>query len=201
MIDKVRLLFKRRIGNDLNSYIIRMWQALQKGWIPPDVISEERYKQLKRNSEVFIDNDEAPVRGFAGIACSFGGKWYGHYARGKTNKGVDRNYCLESRNNVLKQVKEIGSVEFYGGDYTSVPLPEKSLIYCDPPYSNTTKYQLSFDSKRFWDWCNQLVQNGHKVYVSEYNAPEDWKCIWQKEVSSSIRRNGRVHSLEKLFTK
>ena len=41
MIDKVDGL---RIGNDINYYLIEMWKSLQKGWIPPDVVTEEEYK-------------------------------------------------------------------------------------------------------------------------------------------------------------
>ncbi len=205
MIDKTRLLFKRRIGNDLNQYLIRMWQALQKGWFPPDIITEERYNQLKRNSECFIDNYEAPLMGFVGIGCSYSGQWFGTYARGKNSKGIERNYCLESRNNVIKQVKEIGNVEFYGGEYHAVPLPEKSLIYCDPPHKGTYNYATHFDTDRFWKWCDEKVAEGHKVYVSEFVAPDGWRCIWQKNVQSPVSSQKKVgtmkKNIEKLFTK
>ena len=45
---------------------------------------------------------------------------------------------------------------------------------------------------------------GHKVFISEYNAPKDFKCIWEKEVKSSLSANwksgGNKNSTEKLFT-
>jgi DNA adenine methylase len=192
---------KRRIGNDQNQYVIRMFQALQKGWIPPDEISEERYQQLKRNSKNFIE-DEAAIRGFVGVGCSYSGKWFGGYARGNDNKGNPRNYCLESRNNVLNQVPKIANVEFFGGDYKSFPIPEHSIIYCDPPYQDTTKYNTDFNHKEFWEWCNEQINKGHKVFVSEYNAPDDWECIWSKQVNNSLtKETGSKKGIEKLFTK
>jgi len=140
--------------------------------------------------------------GFVGIGCSYSGKWFGGYARGNNNKGNPRNYCLESKKNLMNQATKIATVEFYGGDYQAVPIPDNSIIYCDPPYQGTTRYTGNFDHKRFWEWCNEKIEQGHKVFVSEYNAPEDWRCIWEKQVNSSLtKETGSKKSLEKLFTK
>lgn len=191
----------RRIGNDQNLYIIRMFQAVQKGWIPPEEISEERYQQLKRNSNIFIE-DEAAMRGFVGIGCSYSGKWFGGYARGNDSKGNPRNYCLESKKNLMNQAPKIASVEFYGGDYQAFPIPDNSIIYCDPPYQGTTRYTGNFDHKRFWEWCDEQIAKGHKVFVSEYNAPENWRCIWEKKVNNSLtKETGSKQGIERLFTK
>jgi len=55
-----------------------------------------------------------------------------------------------------------------------------------------------------WIWAENLVKNGHKVFVSEYVAPPHWKCIWEKSVVSSFdynREPGKVKKeTEKLFT-
>ena len=41
------------------------------------------------------------------------------------------------------------------------------------------------------------------IFVSEYNAPDDFKCVWQKEAKSSLSANGKIGgnkiSVEKLF--
>jgi DNA adenine methylase len=41
------------------------------------------------------------------------------------------------------------------------------------------------------------------VFVSEYNAPDDFVCVWQKEAKSSLSANGKIGgnktSVEKLF--
>lgn len=203
MIAKVPRFFSGIYGADINPYVIAMFQAVQKGWVPPDSVSEEEYQRLKTNSEHFIE-DEAPLRGFVGIGCSYSGKWFGGYARGNANNGQPRNYCLESKKNLLKQKPNIIDVKFICSDYRAltVPINGLSIIYCDPPYENTTKYLHSIQHKDFWDWCEAQSQRGHKVFVSEYQAPEGWRCIWQKEVNNSLtKETGSKQGIEKLFTK
>lgn len=39
------------------------------------------------------------------------------------------------------------------------------------------------------------------VLVSEENAPEDWRCIWQRDVSRSLSITNKSVSVEKLFIK
>jgi hypothetical protein len=56
----------------------------------------------------------------------------------------------------------------------------------------------------FWDWAREKRAEGHTVFVSEYNAPNDFKCVWEKiGISSSLRSNNTVggakKSTEKLF--
>lgn len=83
-------------------------------------------------------------------------------------------------------------------------IPQNSIIYCDPPYQNTTKYHTGFDHNQFWDWCRLKKQDGHNIFISEYSAPDDFVCVWQKEVQSQLSANGKYggtkKSIEKLFT-
>ena len=58
--------------------------------------------------------------------------------------------------------------EYRGGD----------IVYCDPPYKNTKGYGIKFDSDAFWEWART---RDYPVYVSEYQAPEDFVSIWRKE--------------------
>ena len=61
-----------KILNDKHPYLIAMWQALQNGWMPPDVVTKEEYYRVKSNM------DENPaLTGFVGFGCSFGGTGYG----------------------------------------------------------------------------------------------------------------------------
>lgn len=84
--------------------------------------------------------------------------------------------------------------------YQELYLPTKSLIYCDPPYEGTTKYKDKFNHSEFWQWCKDKVEEGHTVFISEYNAPEDFECIWSKEIVSSLTKDtGSKKGIEKLF--
>ena len=93
-------------------------------------------------------------------------------------------------------------VVFLNEDYTSLAIPTESVVYCDPPYADTTGYKDSFDSSRLWDWVREISKN-NTVYVSEYNAPADFECIWEKQTKSSLSANGKSGgskaSTEKLF--
>lgn len=192
MIDKVD---GNRIGNDHNIYVIKLLKAIQNGFIPPDSISEEEYKHHQGKKMV------NPLTAFIGFGCSYSGKWFGGYARGNASNGESRNYCLESKRNLLKQKSGIIGIEFSCCQYWNLPIPPNSIIYCDPPYENTTKYGKKFDHGEFWNWCRNQKLFGHTIFISEYNAPEDFKCIWQKEVNSSLTKNtGAKKATEKLFT-
>lgn len=199
MIDKIRAKVGK-YGNDINVHLIEMFKSVQNGWVPPDSVSEQEYRQLMSKSDIYCTGIESALIGFVGIGCSYSGKWFGGYARGNANNGQPRNYCLESKKNLLKQ--DIGGVVFTHGDYKDMYIPDNSIIYCDPPYAGTTKYKDYFDHSAFWKWCDEQVVKGHKVFVSEYEAPEDWRCIWSKEVNNSLTKDtGSKRGVEKLFTK
>lgn len=120
MIDKVS---GPRIANDSHKYLIALFKKLQEGWVPPDWVSEEEYLTIR------IDKDKYPdhVVGFAGFCCSYSGKWFGGYARGNDAKGYPRNYCLESKKNLLKQVPKIQGIDIRCGSYLDLKIPANSL--------------------------------------------------------------------------
>lgn len=191
MIDKVD---GDRIGADFNEYVISLFTGIQNGFIPPNEVSEEEYKQARLNRKV------TPLVSFIGFGCSYSGKWFGGYARGNTSKGKPRNYCLESKKNILKQAENLKDVKFIHSSYQELDIPPNSLIYCDPPYEGTTKYKDKFNHAEFWEWCRNKAKEGHQVYISEYNAPKDFKCVWEKEVNSSLTKDtGSKKATEKLF--
>lgn len=190
MIDKVE---GNRIANDFNHDLIRMFQALVNGWVPPSEITEQEYLAIRKNPQDYPNELVA----FVSIGCSFAGKQWGGYARGN-----GQDYCLESKNNILKQKNSLSGVQFYSGDYRDFPVPDNSIIYCDPPYAGTTKYKTgNFSHKDFFVWCQEKVSDGHKVFISEYAAPDNWTCIWEKKVNSSLTKDtGSKKNIERLFT-
>ena len=181
-----------KILNDKHPYLIAMWQALQNGWMPPDAVTKEEYYHVKANM------DENPaLTGFVGFGCSFGGKWWGGYAKDK--RGDD--YCGQAKRGLLKDLVGIQSATFTCLDYRDVEIPDGVVVYCDPPYANTTGYAFGqFDTNEFWDYMRQLSKRCD-VYISEESAPDDFECIWSKEKVRTLEKNdnvGRV-KVEKLF--
>lgn len=184
-----------RIGNDNNQYLIEMFKAICAGWVPPLTVSNEEYHHVKNHRD-----DNKALTGFVGICCSFGAKWFGGYARGKDSHGGLRNYADESRRYLLKQAPLLDGVIFYSGSYDTFPIPPDSIIYCDPPYLGTTGYSSEpFDYPKFWQWRRDMTNRGHKVFISEYEAPSDFNCVWAKEITNSLNQSVTYKPTERLF--
>ncbi len=81
-------------------------------------------------------------------------------------------------------------------DYREVKIPPCATVYADPPYKGTEGYNVSFNHDEFWEWVRTRE---YPVYVSEYQAPGDFKAIWQKEKTCSYARENTLKTLEKLF--
>lgn len=191
-----------RIANDIHYYLIQMWRELVGGWIPKKITKEE-YSEVRANKSKY----PAYFVGWVGFNCSYCGKWFGGFAddyKSRINKnGILQNYQLEAINNVAKQVEKMKGVVFQNKPYYELELPPNSIVYCDPPYEGTTKYANDFDHNLFWNWVRDISKQGHIVYVSEYNAPDDFECVWKKETNSQLSANGKIGgnkaSVEKLF--
>lgn len=108
------------------SPVVFMYEALvNKGWTPPQTLSEQEYKLLKISG-----NYENPLYSFAAFGCSFGGKFWGGFAR----NNVGHNYALSAHNTLLKKkalLKESKCV-FEFKDYRDVKFVPNSVVYCDP---------------------------------------------------------------------
>ena len=192
MIDKIEHPYK--LGADNNKYLIALLEAVQNGQELPEYINKDEYIAVKTNKDNYPDW----YVGFVGFVSSFRAKFFGGYSGYCTTKtGIQRNYIKERINNILKQ--NLDGIKLVCCSYDALDIPANSVIYCDPPYNGTTKYKDSFDSDAFWQWCRDKAKEGHTVYVSEYNAPEDFKCIWEKQINSNLGDTSKT-ATEKLFT-
>ena len=192
VIDKVPDSFKR-IGYDLNPHTIAALIAIRDMVDElPESVSEEEYKSYKGTWPNSITS-------WVRFECSFGAKFENGYARNA--KGA--NYTLMGKNLAKKQSPKLQGVELMNQSYDTIVFQEQSLIYCDPPYQGTTGYKTGvFDHNKFFDWCRQKKAEGHTVFVSEYNAPEDFEVIWQGEIKTNFASTRKVAThiaLEKLF--
>ena len=96
-------------------------------------------------------------------------------------------------------------IKFFNASFLDLPKEKIKgyVIYCDPPYRNTTKYETEkFPYEKFYDWCVEMAEN-NVVLISEYNMSEDrFKCIWEKKHKVLIDRNKKNNDnirIEKLF--
>jgi DNA adenine methylase len=188
LIDKVS---GERFGNDSNIYLISLLKAVQNGWVPPTTVSKEDYYAIKSNPE----NYSTELYAFVAFLCSFGGKFWGGYASNKINT----NYADTGSRVITKQAQNLSGIIFTATCYSKMLIPPNSLIYCDPPYQGKTGYKNKFNNKEFWEWARIMTVKGHTVFVSEYNAPDDFECIIEIDHKSVMNKNKPKKTKEKLF--
>lgn len=192
MIDKVPDSFER-VGYDLNDHAIHALIDIRDNADGlPDSVSESDYRSL-------FGLKPAPISSWIRFMLSFGGKLDNGYAR---EKGSDETtFCGYGKRNALKQSPKIQSVQFICDSYKNLDF-ENCLIYCDPPYQGTSGYKTgSFDHDKFFDWCREQAKK-NIVFVSEYNAPDDFIEVWQGEIKTnfaSSRKTATHNAIEKLF--
>lgn len=189
-----------RIGADINFYVISLLQEMQKGFIPP-YLSREQVNHIKENKDIY----EPYLVAWAGIGCSYSGKWFGGYAGTITTKdGNIRNYIQEAINNLSVQSEKIKGVEFVASGYQELQIPNKSIVYYDPPYKGTEGYRVKFCHDTLYNHLHEKKEQGHTIFISEYEMPKEFKEVWSMELSSSLSSNGKSggnkKSIEKLFT-
>ncbi len=188
------------IGYDINPHTISALRAIRDRVteLPKNSkqLTKELYDRFKRVSTDWR-------HGYIGFACSFGGKYYGGYVKDTLDERDGRVYprIQMAYNSALRQSKLLQDVHLECLNYFDIVLPNKSIIYCDPPYEGTTPYHIGgFDHERFWDWCRIKTREGHKIFISEYNAPPDFECVWAKEQITTLQVVGSHTTVEKLFT-
>jgi DNA adenine methylase len=191
MIDKVPDTFER-VGYDLNDHAIHaLIDIRDNAESLPDAVSEEEYKNYK-------GLPPQSVTSWVRIACAYGGIFESKLAADRTGL---RNYASEAKRNAIKQSPKIQNVQFICDSYENLNFTN-ALIYCDPPYQGTSGYKTgAFDHDKFFEWCRQQAKK-NIVFVSEYNAPDDFECVWQGEIKTNFasQRKAATHNaVEKLF--
>ena len=173
-----------RMANDNNPYLIALLKAIQEGWMPPTVVSEEEYRYTMSHL-----GENLALSGFIGVGCSFGGGWKNGYAR---TKNSNRNYAENARNVLFKQKPKLNGVLFASCDYDKVLIPDGAVVYCDPPYKNTTNkyYTRKFDYDTFIAWV-EANKSKYDIYISEYKEnvscwPTSYEVVWEKESCQEI---------------
>lgn len=207
IIDKIHC--QERYGFDKNKFLIALLKRAQQHQPLYDEVNKGLYDKAR---SAFNNGDTSEFEdwqiGNIGFLASYNGRYFdGGYAKPgyeKTKNGLRyRNYYLESKANLENQAAYLDGICFKDCDYNSaIELPYDSgmVIYCDPPYENTKRYAnaLQFDHQEFWDNM-RLWSKYNIVLISEQNAPGDFECVWQQNVSRSIKATDKSKSTEKLF--
>lgn len=198
MIDKIRCTHK--YGSDAHKYLIALLRHVQRDVSDvPDTITKDEYNAVRTNMTTYPNW----YVGLVGFCASYNAKWFGGYANEvKTKIGTIRNYTDEAIKNIKKQAPNLKKIKFFCNDYAEVKPSEAKgyVIYCDPPYRDTTKYATSdFDYDKFYTWCKEMAKT-NIVLVSEYWMPEDgFECIWEGKLKCTLDKANRTDKTEKLY--
>lgn len=187
-------IFGKCLAMDAHPDLIMMWQKIvNEYWSPPHTVTENQYKELR-------GAESSALRGFVGFGCSFGGKWFGGYGR---DAKTGRSCALEACSALIKQgsVFTKHEVIFQHGSFGTRPPAAGTVLYCDPPYANTTGYRTGvFDHAEFYTKLAQYALSGAYVYVSEYNIPNGVpaRLIWSRIKQVSLNDNSAARE-ERLY--
>jgi len=172
------------IAGDINESVIKMWTEARDGlFIPPNECSLETYLEVKEARA------PSALRGFIGHQVTFRNQYFGGFEGLYLNPPRDVLYFKSASNRVIDIATSLRNapVHLYhskkGYDdpvFTTLGGVKNNIIYCDPPYRGRSSFYFdehnnrrSFDSLKFWKWCDSLATRGNLVFVSEYSPPPD----------------------------
>lgn len=162
---------------------------MQNGWRPPsDRITKDQYVKLKATQDV-----TDPLTAYAGVIYSYGGAWFNGYVDMPQRDDAQKR-------TLLRKIQSCIDVPFAHCDYTSYQ-PRNMIIYCDPPYANTSGYKIvnhAFDHTQFWDVMRDWSQH-NTVIISEYAAPVDFQPIAAFIIRGQFAPHIRPIKTERLF--
>jgi site-specific DNA-adenine methylase len=97
----------------------------------------------------------------------------------------------------LQRLERLERLEISNLSYEDVIIntPEnETVIYLDPPYKGTEKYQHCIDYDKFYEYVNK---SKYKIYISSYNAPFNLVNSFEHRTKLSATANNKV--IENLY--
>lgn len=97
----------------------------------------------------------------------------------------------------LQSLEPLKEIQITNLNYRKVEIEKDSVIYCDIPYKNTTKYITGdFNHDEFYEWAREQKN----IYISEYNMPNDFKIVNEKNIKSILCATSNSKTVtEKLY--
>ena len=208
IIDKIKC--DKKFAYDLDKYLIYLLIHVKEGGKLPETMPKEMYDRL-RIAWYNGNKDGMYPNWLIGCACylaSYNGRDFSAgYAKPVYEKTLYgeryRDYYQEAKKNLLEQAEKplFQDIMFGISDYKKLSDLNGYVIFCDPPYEGVKQFANSkdtFSHKEFWDVMREWSKN-NIVFISELSAPDDFECIWKKEVSRSIKVTDKSKVVEKLF--
>lgn len=171
---------KNKIGIDLNGDLIDLYNYAINGGDFPENLTREDWNKAKAG------NGEPWWRALVCFFTSYAARGFsGGYALNSK-----RDFYHERLANFKNQLPLIKDCTFVKGDILNYEFPSNSVIYIDPPYKNTKRYDINkeFNYEAFWERVRTLSKTNY-VFVSEQEAPNDFHYVWKFETTRNIGFN------------
>ena len=121
VIDKISC--DRKIGYDINHYLIELFKHRDQITSLPDEITQEEYAAVRKSYQMQDGKYPDWYIGAVGFLASYNGKFFGGRAGiVKTKIDTYRNYYDEAKRNVIAQLPNLQDVEFAEADYRTLDL-------------------------------------------------------------------------------
>lgn len=167
----------KRLMSDSNNYLIAMWRFLIKHVeLFPTEISfylylKYREKFHEKGFHGMGDTFDEAIVGWFGFMGSFNNVFFGEYVN-------EQDYINEQIKKTISQIEKMKGVWLDCGRFDKIYIPDNSVIYCELPHQGVKEY--------FWGWCRQKTKTRNDVFILDYQAPQDFVCIWQKSVTKKL---------------
>lgn len=183
--------------------LVRMYESVRDGWVPPNELSAEEWAALRDEQD-----PTNPMTAFAGFGCSHGGLWFGCYAkqRQRPQRWASnlKTYAALATGSTLRRYPylQLERMTLAYGDALAIKPKRGDLVYIDPPYEGTGGWYGTveeLDHVKLWTCCRTWRELGCRVYVSGYNAPPGF--VRTHFVRRAVRKsfgNGKTENLYRL---
>lgn len=151
------------IGAGVNGSLVALWErVVAEGvdWLPTSLEEVEANYHAYKDAQDMSD----PLTAWYGVACSFGGKWYGGVARNKTTTGpTGFEGQAKSTEKKAASMRTCPDLTLLCCSYEELEIPDGAVVYCDPPYSGgksrTKAHRFDdFDVDAYYDWVRELSE-------------------------------------------
>ena len=180
--------------SDMMRDTIRLHEAVAFEGYWPTPVDEATYRRLRDERP---DTLEAHA---AGLLQAYSGKRWDSFVPFESEAGKWRDgvvpYFVSKVNSLFRDaraLRDLQGITLNVCPYDEVVIPDGAIVYCDPPYANTTAYNTGeqFDHIAFWLWANELAKRC-TVLVSEFTVPYDWVVVYEKGKQNSVAANKKA---------
>jgi len=97
----------------------------------------------------------------------------------------------------LQRLQQLQQLHFSCVSYDKVEIKPNSIIYCDPPYQGTAKYDKEFDHRKFLDWAHHQE---NPVFISEYKINDKrFRPIFKMNKVQTLNPTSRIVKNEMVY--